>query len=249
MAFPRLGKMLTQTIFNGILDRLEGQNNYQHGRGVLNGLEVSAGAGLTIDVSAGWMVATAPVLVAAQTAVVVPASATVFVFIASDGTVTTSASSADPGGEVVCLGSVTTDGAGVTSVSDSMRQALARFSALRVWEVGAGVLVVNTEARTVTLAGGLELMTEFSTLTATKTLDALSADVHRIQCVAGQKVQLPDPDNCGDGRIFQVVNDNGGGGADVTVRDDTDSTTVATVTPGSRAVLMKSFDKTAWVLR
>lgn len=249
MAFPRLGKLLTQAFFNGILDRIEAQNIYQHGRGVLSGLALSAGSGLTVDVSAGWMLATAPVSVSAVAGTPVPASSTTFLFIDSSGSVTTSATSADPGGEVVCLGSVTTDGTAVVSVSTDGRTALARFSALRMWEVGAGVLVVNTEARTVGLGGGLEPMTEFLSLAADLTMGPLSPDVLRLQSAAMRKVMLPDPDDCGDGRSFRIVNDNGGGGSNIEVRDDGDSVTVVTLAPGYSALLLKSFDKSDWVVR
>ena len=248
MGFPRLGAILTQGLFNGILDRIEAQNAYQHGRGVLTGLVVSAGSGETIDISGGWMVANAPALIAGQTAIAVPTNTKSYVFVDSSGSVTTSASPADPGGEIVCLGSVTTDGANVIDVSEEMRTSLARFSAFRVWEVGAGVLIVNTDARTVQLGGSFEPLTEFLTLTDDLVMSALSPDVLRIQCAAPRDILLPDPDDCGDGRTIKIVNDNDGGGESLTIRDNADSTTIVTLAPGEQALLMKSFDKTVWIL-
>lgn len=249
MAFPRLGNLLTQSLFNGILDRIERLNRDLVGRGVMSGLVITAGTGLTVNISAGWAVGVAPTVVAAISASPVPASSTRFVWVdVTTGSVTLTLTSTDPGGELVCLGSVTTSGVAVTSISSIGRVDLPRFVSHRLWEVGAGLLQADLDAGLIKL-GPSEDAAESAVITATRVLTTRSTNIQRIQCASGQKVLLPNPSDVALGRWFEIVNDNAGGGASITVRDHTDATTIATVAPEAATRFVPNFGRTAWINR
>jgi len=207
---------------------------------------MSAGSGLTINITAGWLIAVAPAQIAAMNGVVVSASVTRYVWVSSTGSVSFTATSASPGGEVVCLGRMTSDGSGVTAVSNDGRTSLARFTALRTFEIGNGALVIDTETGEMILGGGLEFASESHTLTGTLALTNASAPIQRIQCAAGQKVLLPDPSTVGLGRVIEIVNDNAAAGATITVRDDGDTTTIGTVEAEYARRFIPSFAGTGW---
>lgn len=135
MGYTRLGSSLTQGWANGILDRLELQNRYQHGRGAIDGLALSAGSGLTLNISAGRLVGACPSDLAARTATA-PASATSYVWINEGGVVTFTATAADPGGTNVCLGRVIAGASTITSTDTVGRVDLPRMTGLREWRVG-----------------------------------------------------------------------------------------------------------------
>lgn len=234
MAFPRPGKLLTSAFFDALLARFEQQNIKQHGRGVLSGLAVTAGSGLEIDIAAGWILATSPVQLAAQSGVPVPASSARYVWIDAGGTVTLTATPDDIGGEAVCLGSVVTDGISVVDITHLGKMAVSGSPEPRFFQFGQHVA----------------MPVEHSVLTSTKQLYPWSPNIQRIQCATEQKVLLPDPaDMPYLGCFFEVFNDNDGGGEDVIVRDHIDSETVATLEPGIAGRFFLGFDHDAWKVR
>lgn len=103
-----------------MLDALENQSVRMLGRGVLSGLELSDGGGFDLDVSDGYLNTTRTVAVAALS-YTLPPSVTRWVWIDEDGAITLTASTTYPGGQVVCLGKVVTDGSGIDSISGDGR--------------------------------------------------------------------------------------------------------------------------------
>lgn len=68
-------------------------------------------------------------------------------------------------------------------------------------------------------------------LTGTLTLDNTSPNIQRLTAASGQKVLLPSNASSDLAMWFRICNDNAGGGASLTLKDSTDSTTIATIAP------------------
>lgn len=140
--YTRLGKILTAELYASLLDALELGNIHQGGRGILSGLEISAGTGLTLNIAAGVLRGLKEVTINA-TAAAMPAASTVYVWIDEEATVTTSPTLADPGGTFVCLGKVVSGGSSISSVSTEGRMALLRMPDLHSLIVGNEALFVD----------------------------------------------------------------------------------------------------------
>lgn len=137
----------SQAIFNELADAIESHIAYILGRGVISGLELSIISGFTLGISAG-RASNGLRLVEivddfTQTA---NPSVTEFVWLTPEtGAIVLTSTSADPGGTSVPLGTVTSDGSGITSVSmlpASGRAELGRFVNLRTFKLG-GVLELD----------------------------------------------------------------------------------------------------------
>jgi hypothetical protein len=238
--FTRLGAYITQSIVNDVLDALELWAARQ-GKGVLSGLELTAGTGLEVAVSAGDLLGLRAVSIDSTTHAL-GASQTRYVWIDEAGAVTTSAGDDDPGGTAVCLGLVTTDADSVTIITKAGRMETARWVD-RVYRIGAGVsgasrMEVDPEAQEVRILGRLDVNGHIlrpyaqHALTANLNLPASWPNVVRVTPDApGRKVILPaDPDL---GLDFEIVND---GAEDVLIRDPADGSTLATLNPGERCL-------------
>jgi hypothetical protein len=142
--YIRPGKVFTAELYESLLQSLELANIQQHGRGVLDGLTITAGSGLTLNISSGVMRGLREVELT-STSDTMPASSTRFVWIDEDGDVITTATLGDPGGTFVCLGQVVTDGSSIISVSASGRMSLFRTDGLRKYRFGEKTLVVDIE--------------------------------------------------------------------------------------------------------
>jgi hypothetical protein len=129
MGYTRLGKNLTQAIYNGTLDALEIQNAKQFGKGILEGLELSDGGGFIVDIAAGTLLGQKAATLAGTT-VTMPASVTRYVWMDESGATQLTATNTDPGGSYVNLGRVTSDGSGVTLVEEVGRIELSETSLL-----------------------------------------------------------------------------------------------------------------------
>lgn len=143
MGYTRLTPSnFTTTLYNALLDSLETIANLQGGRGVLSGLALSAGSGLTLNYAAGTILAEkATDLVAGSASL--PASSTVYVWIDEGGAITTTGSFADPGGTNVCLGKVTTDATTITAVTTEGRMALLRWTSITTLKVGDSLFTID----------------------------------------------------------------------------------------------------------
>jgi len=104
----------------GIEDRLEGGLRELIGDGVVSGLSVSAGTGLSVNVADGRaMVGHVVVKSLVTTGIAVAPNATSKVYLLQDGTFYTTAGSDPPGSQPsVLLASAVADGSGVTSVNN-----------------------------------------------------------------------------------------------------------------------------------
>lgn len=157
MSLPRITpSTFSVASWNGLMDALEGVLARVVGRGVLSGLAITAGSGLTLNIAAGTIWANGLVALDADTATC-PNNVTRFVWIDSEGLVTFTATSTDIGGEAVCLGQVVTSGGSITSVSDTGRVDLGRFDSLRTYSLGGDIVTVNLLTRAISLQGSAQL--------------------------------------------------------------------------------------------
>ncbi|MGV3616093.1 MAG: hypothetical protein ACO1SV_12225 [Fimbriimonas sp.] len=233
--FARLGANLTTGIFNAVLDALELWAMRQ-GKGVLSGLELSAGTGLEVEISAGSLLGLKAVSIDLQT-FALGASQTRYIWIDEAGAVTSSSDDTDPGGTSVCLGLVTTSGSAVTLITKAGRMETARWVD-RVFRVGAGRLEVDPEAQEVRVLGRLVVNGHILRPVADHELDAdldLPASWPNVVWLTpdapGRKVILPvDPEA---GLDFELHN---AGSGDILVRDPSDANTLATLTPGDYTI-------------
>lgn len=110
----------TQAELQGIEDRLEGTVGEVVGTGVLRGLGVTAGTGLSVRVGAGAaVVGHLVVKQAATTGVAVEANATNYVFLMQDGSFAVNTSGEPPQGQLaVLLAAVVTGESGVVAVDN-----------------------------------------------------------------------------------------------------------------------------------
>ena len=154
-SFSRIVSNWTRALYHQILNGLESQNANQHGRGVISGCTLSDGGDLDVTVATGVIVTGATCTITGAS-FAVPDASTVYLWISpltydSDtdewsAQSTTSASTADPGGDYVCLGRVTTVAGAITAITTEGRMDLNRWSAIRKFEVGQSTLVINTES-------------------------------------------------------------------------------------------------------
>jgi hypothetical protein len=112
----------TVTKWNTLIDMLESLHTVVIGRGVCSGLDLSAGTGLSLNISDGVLNSRSVVSLSNIGKFTCPASATSYVWISETGVVSTTTTPTYPGGNVVCLGKVVTSGSAITSVSEEGRQ-------------------------------------------------------------------------------------------------------------------------------
>lgn len=141
----RITSVITQSGFNGNLDAIELGNSWILGRGVLDGLAISAGTGLQVAIAEGVLFSGLKAVELAARTHTLLASQTVYVWVNESGTVTTSATYVDPGGTYVCLGTVTTNGSAVTATAATGRMSGLRFSSMNKLKFGEDLLVLNRE--------------------------------------------------------------------------------------------------------
>ena len=142
MPLTRVGSHPTQAVLNAPMDQIERIGSRVNGRGVIEGLTLTAGTGLNVSVAAGWIAADVIAQIGPLT-VPVPASATRWIWADPAGATVLTTTSADPGGLWVCLGNVTTSASAVTGVEAVGRMVLPRMVAAREWR--AGNLRVNLD--------------------------------------------------------------------------------------------------------
>lgn len=123
----------------GIEDRLEGGITALVGRGVVAGLLVTAGTGLSVSVAGGIALLGFPVAKGSASTVAVEPSSTNRLYLTQDGTFRAIASATAPTDqECVLLATVTTDAVGVTAV-DNDPAGKAKLSLLPDLGSGAGI--------------------------------------------------------------------------------------------------------------
>lgn len=138
------GSNFTVTNYNANIDSFENQSVYFFGRGVVSGLALSAGTGLELDVSSGVLNSRSFVTLSA-TSENVPDDQTSYVWIDEEGTITFSASYTYPGGNVVCLGTVTAASGSIsgTATTGRMTPFLVRTDDLNGFKLGNGVIQID----------------------------------------------------------------------------------------------------------
>lgn len=131
-----------QANYNYNVDSHENVGVYAHGRGVISGLALSDAGGLTVGISAGMLMARAAYEFDAFEFDVTD-DAVSFLWIDEDGAITESATSADPGGYVVCLGRVTAVAGNITTVETYGRMSIWRQSSIRVHQLGESLVYAD----------------------------------------------------------------------------------------------------------
>lgn len=139
--YARLGE-LTKTKWNDNFDAIELKSAYSDGRGVLYGCGLTDSGGVTITIGEGVIIGLKGTPIDERTYDVTNNS-TKFIWINEDGTVIETATSADPGGDYVCLGKVTTASGDITSLTSEGRVLLPRFTSLRSYEIGDALTVFD----------------------------------------------------------------------------------------------------------
>lgn len=127
MAYPRIGASgldFTVSKWTALADALEGQCTDVIGRCVVSGLELTISSGLSLAISDGVLSSRSWVELTDVEDFICPTNGTYYIWIDEDGVVSSTTTSTYPGGNVVCLGSVTTDGVGITATSTVGRQVL-----------------------------------------------------------------------------------------------------------------------------
>lgn len=174
MGLHRLGNYLSQQIWNDNAAAIERFASAVGGRGVASGLELSAGDGLQVEVSAGLVVTGGS---ARQTALIyatVPPSNSKYVWVDEEGTIAFSDSASDLGGSNVCLGRVFSDADSITSVTTEGRCEIARWTSLRTYSLGQNLLVLDTETGRVGI--GMEPTVAFEVSGSARFSSEVSAD-------------------------------------------------------------------------
>jgi hypothetical protein len=118
VGYPRIADSFTVAKWEEAFATIERLGTYQLGRGVIEGLVMSDAGGLDIDITAGKLAYKAPKEIGATTGYEVPDNATSYIWMSELGVITTTVSSTDPGGGLVCLGKVIASAANITSVSN-----------------------------------------------------------------------------------------------------------------------------------
>lgn len=125
MAYTRInvsGTDFTVANYNANLDALEDLGVNGIGRGVVSGLTLSAGGGFSLAIADGSLSSRSFVELTSIPTYTMPPSVTRYVWIDETGAITLTSSTTYPGGNVVCLGKVTTDGSGITAITEDNRQ-------------------------------------------------------------------------------------------------------------------------------
>lgn len=250
IGFHRLvnGGKLSAALQNADADSLEGLGVYGWGRGVISGIVLSNGGGLTVAWTAGWVNTLAPKYIAAGSVTLAPSS-TLYLWMDNEGNVSTTGTSTYPGGEVFCLGYVVTGVATITSIAETNRYELARMTAEGTYQIGKNAVQIDTlndrvgiggapvagVALNVTgdvaiLGGHIKVGNTATIMVGTLTLTTSSDNVQIVTASgADRKILLPSP---GPERWFDIVNI--GATYDAHVRDAADANTIAVVRPGER---------------
>lgn len=187
----------TKTNHNANLDAIEGAAEVAIGRGVLEGLLLTDGGGLVLDISAGAIHGRCRNDFEAFDFTLTD-DETNYIWIDEDGTITESAASTDPGGYVVCLGRVTTAAGAITLIENTGRMSLYRQTAAREFELGDELLVVRMLTGRIGI--GKVPDTEFD-VAGTTTLEDLAATGNAVisgKVTSGLRVEIgevgSDPD-------------------------------------------------------
>lgn len=141
----------SEAIFNELADAIESHAAYMLGRGVVSGMDLSDEGGFILGIASGRASNGLRLVATPDLTKTIPPSVTRYVWVAPEiaetdpaTAVTLTATSADPGGSLVPVGSVTTDGSGIVSFDESPasgRVELGRFSALRTFKLGGAIEV------------------------------------------------------------------------------------------------------------
>lgn len=148
--YTRATNNLTLAQLNEPLDALELQAQKQFGRGILSGLTISDGGGLTLSIAAGALMGLKCVSIAA-TSLLLAAASTLWVWIDEEGDLQTTASFSDPGGTNVCLGKVITGASTISSIdvsSSSGRMSLFRWTSFTGFNIGESLIAGDIGAGT-----------------------------------------------------------------------------------------------------
>lgn len=149
MAYDRPSSTLSSDLIENWLSALELLGTFGIGRGVLDGLALSDGGGLVLNVSAGTLFGTSAVEFEDATTVALTGSVTRYIWRDESGNFTQTTTIADPGGTYVCLGKVVTGVSSITSISTTGRMSCWRNTALRVWQLGQGLIYADQETNRV----------------------------------------------------------------------------------------------------
>jgi hypothetical protein len=158
-------------MFDANVSALEAMGVNVLGLGIVSGLALSAGASLTLNISAG-MICGRKVQSFAATTWTVPANQTSYIWMDDSGNFTASTTSAHPGGNVVCLGQVVAT-TSITAVSTVNRMDGWSWVTPFVLSLGAGLFEVDVQNRFVRLqelrGNGAPIACGFADLTGSKT--------------------------------------------------------------------------------
>lgn len=256
------GSVISEAEWDENIDSLELEGYQVHGRGVVTGLVLSIGSGLVVNISAG----VANILRAksiSSTSYTMPPSVTRYLWIDLAGAVTPSATSAYPGGQVVCLGKAISGVSTISSVSEDNRDEIARMVSRGSYEIGksnvyvdylngyVGVNKTPTQAFDVSGAAKFDAIVQGpalvhvpnqQTLSADLTLTSTSARVQELTpSGADRKVILPSgTPTLGD--RFEIWNKAASSGYNLLVRDAADATTLYTMKPGGGIEIYAEID-------
>lgn len=151
MAYERIGVSgldFTRTNYNLNIDSLESIGVYQLGRGVVSGLTLSA-SGLALSCTSGVVNALSCQTVTSVTGVTMPDNSTRYVWLTTSttagvttGTLSLSSTTADPGGNAVCLGRAVS-ASGVVTLTTYGRVDVMRWTDVRTQKLGQNLLVCD----------------------------------------------------------------------------------------------------------
>jgi len=170
MGFDRMssgGANFTVAYFNRIVEAFE-RAWLASGRGVLSGLTLSNGGGLTLGIAEGVVMLDGKAIFVDDFTHVLPANETNYVWLTtsfSEGTGVSSASiqltatPVDPGVTYVCLGVVTTGASTITTIGSGGRVDLARWDSLRDYSVAGDLFRIDALDRQIAFGGGQAVAT------------------------------------------------------------------------------------------
>lgn len=221
MGHRRLGSHLTQAHINELVDALEKQSTFQHGRGVLLGCHLTPMEGLKVRCEAGIISVEAAKLVAWEDDIPLQANSETYVWRDETGRFQTTPTPEPIGGLFVCVGRVVTDARSVVLCDGKGRMEPARMD-----PDNPGSFVVRAE---VLPKGASHLPVQEVFTDSDVPLTVLDRNVQVIDAgKAKVAVFLPDAPHWGN--WFRIAND---GQADLTVVANDDK--VTTLVPGEMA--------------
>ncbi|RYG33635.1 hypothetical protein EON81_17720, partial [bacterium] len=147
MGFQRIVRFFGTEHLDQVLDHLELLASFMLGRGVLDGLELSPGAGLSVQASGGAVLVGQLVLLEGASGAMPPWSER-FVFVDETGVLSFAETFEDPGGSMVCLGKAVSNEADIESVSNYGRWQLMRQVTGGDLTLGMGVAATPIGLRT-----------------------------------------------------------------------------------------------------